>query len=100
MAGIIQNISGMGDMTEQVIATDLLISSKSAIKNYAAAISEVNSPQLTQTLRKQMDDAISLHQRISTYMMQKGYYNAYDPPAQMSIDREASDTVLNMDKLT
>ena len=98
MAGIIQNISGMGDMTEQVIATDLLISTKSAIKNYAAAISEINSPQLTQTLRKQLDDTINLHQKISTYMMQRGYYNAYDPPAQISMDREASDTVLNIDK--
>ncbi len=87
-------------MTEQVIATDLLITTKNAIKNYAAAISEMNSPQVTQTLRKQLDDTIDLHQKISTYMMQKGYYNAYDPPAQLSMDREVSDTVLNMDKLT
>jgi hypothetical protein len=29
-------------------------------------------------------------------MMNKGYYNAFDPRQQMRIDREASETVLSM----
>ncbi len=97
MAGIIQNMAGMADMTEQVIATDLLISSKTAIKNYAAAIAEATTPEVTDTLRRQLDDAIDTHQRISTYMMNKGYYNAYEPQAQISMDRQAADTVMRMD---
>ncbi len=96
MANLIQNIAGMADMTEQVIATDLLIASKSAIKNYAAAISEATTPEVTNALRRQMDDAINAHGRISSYMMNKGYYNAYEPQAQMSMDRQASDTVMNI----
>lgn len=96
MAGIIQNIAGMGDMTEQVIATDLLIASKNAIKNYAAALAETTSPEVTSTLRRQLDDAIDSHGRISTYMMNKGYYNAYEPQAQMSMDRDASDKVMEL----
>jgi similar to spore coat protein len=96
MAGIIQNMAGMADMTEQVIATDLLISSKTAIKNYAAALAETTTPEVKSTLRRQLDDTINAHERISTYMMNKGYYNAYEPQAQMSMDREASDTVINM----
>lgn len=95
MATLIQNMAGMGDMSEQVIATDLLISTKNAIKTYASAISETTSPQISSTLRRQLDDTISLHEKISTYMMQKGYYNAYDPTAQLSMDKEVSDTVLN-----
>lgn len=97
MATIIQNMIGMEDMTEQIIATDLLIASKSAIKNYAAAITEATSPEVTKTLRKQLDDAINAHGRISTYMMNKGYYNAFDPKDQMSKVREASETVMNID---
>jgi similar to spore coat protein len=96
MAGIIQNMAGMGDLTEQVIATDLLISSKNAIKNYAAALAESTTPEVTNTLRRQLDDAINAHSRISTYMMNKGYYNAYEPQAQMSMDRQASDTVMGI----
>lgn len=96
MAGIIQNIAGMADMTEQVIATDLLIASKSAIKNYAAAISEATTPEVTNTLRRQMDDAINAHGRISTYMMNKGYYNAFEPEVQMSMDRQTAEKVIQM----
>ena len=96
MANLIQNIAGMADMTEQVIATDLLIASKSAIKNYSAAIAETTTPEVTNTLRRQLDDAINAHGRISTYMMNKGYYNAFDPQAQMGMDRMASDKIINM----
>ncbi len=96
MAGIIQNMAGMGDMTEQVIATDLLLDTKTAIKNYAAAISETATPEVRNTLHKHLDDAISMQDRISTYMMNKGYYNAYDPQAQINMDRAASDTVMKL----
>lgn len=98
MAGIIQNMAGMADMTEQVIATDLLLGTKSAIKNYAAAISETTTPEVKNVLRRQMDDAINAHSRISTYMMNKGYYNAYEPQAQLNMDRQASDTVMNINQ--
>ncbi len=96
MAGIIQNMAGMGDMTEQVIATDLLLGTKTAIKNYAAAISETTTPEVRNTLHKQLNDAISMQDKVSTYMMNKGYYNAYDPEAQMNMDRAASDTVMKL----
>lgn len=98
MANIIQNMAGMGDMTEQVIATDFLIASKSAIKNYAAAIAETTTPEVKNALHRQLDDAINTHDKISTYMMNKGYYNAFDPQAQMSKDREASDTVMKLNQ--
>ncbi len=99
MANIIQNMAGMADMTEQVIASDFLVASKSAIKNYAAAIAETTTPEVKNALRKQLDDAINSHERISTYMMNHGYYNAYDPQAQLSMDREASETVMKINPL-
>jgi len=85
-------------MTEQVIATDLLLSSKSAIKNYASALAETTTPVVTNALHKQLDDAINAHSRISTYMISKGYYNAYDPQAQINIDKQATSTVMNMNQ--
>ena len=89
-------MAGMSDMTEQVIATDLLLGTKSAIKNYAAAISEATTPEVRNALHKQLDDAINMQDRVSTYMMNKGYYNAYDPQAQINMDRAASDTVMKL----
>ncbi|WP_255287450.1 spore coat protein, partial [Bacillus pseudomycoides] len=54
----IQNIIGMGPMTDQVIATDLLLGAKTAVRNYAYAITEVTSNQTREVLRQQLQDAI------------------------------------------
>ncbi|KAF6598992.1 spore coat protein, partial [Paenibacillus sp. EKM208P] len=43
MNSIVQNMTGMGGMTDQVIASDLLISAKSGIKSYAIALTESTS---------------------------------------------------------
>jgi similar to spore coat protein len=93
-------MAGMADMTEQVIASDFLMASKSAIKNYAAALTETTTIEVKNALHKQLEDAINSHERISTFMMNKGYYNAYDPQAQMSMDREASDTVMKINPMS
>jgi similar to spore coat protein len=96
MANLIQNMAGMGNMTEQVIATDFLIASKSAIKNYAAALAESTTPEVTNTLKNQLNDAINTREKITNYMMNKGYYNAFDPEQQFAMDRVASDTVMSL----
>ncbi len=92
-------MAGMGNMTEQVIATDLLLGTKSAIKNYAAAIAETTTPEIRNALHKQLDDAICMQDKVTTYMMNKGYYNAHDPEAQINMDRAASDTVMKLEDI-
>ena len=94
--GILQNIAGLGDITEQVIATDFLISAKAGVQNYAVAISETVSPQVREVLRKQLDTAIRTHEKIFRYMQKKGYYNAEDPAEQIKIDMNAAENVLNI----
>ena len=96
MANIIQNLAGMGDMTEQVIATDFLIGSKSAIKNYALALTEAATPEVRDVLKRQMDVAINAHSKITDYMMSKGYYHAYNPQIQAQVDMNASSKVMNL----
>lgn len=96
MANLIQNMAGMGDMTEQVIATDFLIASKTAIKNYAAALAETASPEVRDALRRQFDVAVGTHERITNYMMSKGYYHAYNPEEQIRVDMKAADTVMGL----
>ncbi|MCX8130958.1 MAG: spore coat protein [Clostridia bacterium] len=96
MTNMIQNMAGMGNMTEQVIATDFLLASKTAIKSYAMALSETASPQVRDVLRRQLDVAIGTHERITNYMMDKGYYHAYNPQEQIRVDMKAADNVLNM----
>jgi similar to spore coat protein len=97
MANMIQNLAGMGNMTEQVIATDLLLGSKAAIKNYAAAITETITPEVKDTLRRQLDVAIDSHEQIANYMVNKGYYHVYNPQEQNKIDMLASDKVMTLE---
>lgn len=96
MANMIQNMAGMGNMTEQVIATDFLLASKQAIKNYALALSETASPEVREVLRRHFDVAVGTHERITNYMMDKGYYHAYNPQEQIRVDMKAAETVMDL----
>lgn len=96
MANFLQSMAGMGDMTEQVIATDFLIAAKSGVRNYAFAISEAVTPEVRDVLRRHLDVAIGTHERIFSYMTRKGYYYANDPQEQLKVDMKAADTVLSI----
>lgn len=95
MNTIVNNMTGMNAMTDQVIASDLLISSKSGIKNYAAALTEAATPEVRNALRDQLNKAVNLHEQIFNYMKDNGYYNAYDPDQQIQMDIQNADKALN-----
>lgn len=96
MTNFLQNLAGMGGMTDQVIATDLLISAKSGVINYAAAVSEAATPEVREVLRQHLLAAIDTHEKAASYMIKRGWYHVDDFPAQFQVDRKASETVLNM----
>ncbi|MFC4323788.1 spore coat protein [Litchfieldia salsa] len=96
MATMMQNIAGMGAMTDQVIATDLLISAKAGIKNIAIAITESSTPEVRSALQQQFNDAVQLHEQVSNYMISNGYYHPQDVQEQLRVDLNASQTALNL----
>jgi similar to spore coat protein len=96
MVNILLELAGMGDMTEQVIATDFLISAKAAVQNYGVAISEVTSKEVRSVLRKQLNEAIASHEKIFGYMSRKGYCYIEDPKDQIWADLKAVDTVMRI----
>lgn len=96
MNGLMESLTGMNKMTDQVIATDFLISAKSGVQNYAVAITETTSPEVRVILKKQLQDAIVTHEKISRYMEKKGYYNPYDMNEQYKVDMKTTDTALNL----
>ncbi len=99
MNAIVEKLTGLNKMSDQVIATDMLISSKSGIQEYAVAITETTSPQLRASLINQLNDLISSHEKLSDYMMSKGYYNAYDMQEQYRVDMKVTDTALSLKKI-
>lgn len=96
MNHLIQNLMGMGGMTDQVIATDFLISAKAGVRNYAVAITETGTPELKAALRTQLNDAIATHEKITNYMIAKGYYHPHNLKEQLEVDLTVSETALNL----
>ena len=96
MNALIESLTGMDKMSDQVIATDFLISAKSAVRNYSIALTETTSQEVRTVLRKQLNDAIATHETISNYMMKKGYYNAYDLQEQYKVDMQTTETALKL----
>ncbi len=83
-------------MTDQIIATDVLIAAKSAIKNYSLAITETATSEVRLTLIKQLEDAIEFHKTISSFMIDKGYYNPYDTNKQLQVDMNFVDQAIKL----
>lgn len=96
MNPIVENLTGMNAMTDQGIATDLLMACKSGLKNYAAAISESATPEVRSTLNAQFGKAVGLHERVFNYMSNNGFYNAYDPAQQLQMDIQNADKALSL----
>lgn len=96
MNNLIKTVMGMGGMTDQVIATDFLVSAKAGLRNIAFAITETADPELKQVLREQLQDAIDTHERISNYMIAKGYYHPHNTDEQLVVDKNITNTALNL----
>lgn len=77
-------------------AGDLLVLLKSAIRNYAIAITETATPELRKVLVNQMIRAINGHESIFLYMFQKGYYPSYNLEQLLQNDLNNVQKALNM----
>jgi similar to spore coat protein len=96
MNQMMQNMSGMGAMTDQVIATDFLIAAKTGVKNLALALTETNTPEVRDALKQYLNDAIDTHEQITKYMVSKGYYHPNNLAEQLNVDLDAAQTALNL----
>ncbi|BAB04462.1 spore coat protein [Halalkalibacterium halodurans] len=95
MNQFVQNMTGMGPMTDQVVATDMLIAAKAGIKNIATAISESATPEVRAALQQQLDQQIRFHGQMTEYMMKNGYYHPYNMEEQVRVDLAAANTALS-----
>jgi similar to spore coat protein len=96
MNHFIQNMVGMGGMTDQVIASDFLISAKAGVRNYTVAITEAATPELRSVLREHLLAAIQTHEDITNYMISRGFYHPHDMSEQLNVDLTASDTAIQL----
>ena len=83
-------------LTDQTIATDMLLSAKCSVKNLASAITESATPQVRSFLKQELDNAIAFQEKLSTYMQSKGWYNAFNMKQQIQNDLQNATTILNL----
>jgi similar to spore coat protein len=96
MNNMMQNITGMGGITDQVVATDFLITAKTGVRNIAITLTECTTPEVREALKQYLNDAVATHEQIYTYMLDKGYYHPNDISAQLNVDLTATQTALNL----
>jgi len=73
------------DMTA-FYAGQLLGFAKTSVRNYAIGITETATPQLRETLQKQLNGAIQLHGKVFYFMLEQGFYPSYDLPKLLAND--------------
>jgi similar to spore coat protein len=91
---IIERLTGIDVMTDQVIAMDYLITAKTGVRNYAIALTETATPEIKAALYKQLQEAIGCHEQITNYMLQRGFYHPYDVNEQIQLDIKNIQTAL------
>lgn len=96
MNQIVKSLTGMGTMTDQVIAMDLLMAAKSGIKLYAVAATESGTPEVKATFERHLFEAIDSHEKITQYMMRRGFYHPYDVTEQFQLDQTTAQTALTI----
>lgn len=96
MNTIVENITRMNTLSDQVIATDLLLAAKNGIKSLSVAVTETASPDVRQVLVKQLNDSIGFHAAVTDYMMNKGYYHPYNVSEQLQVDFTNAQTAQNL----
>lgn len=79
---------------DQIIATDLLIGAKSAVRNYAYALTETTSNEVKNVLQRHLNSAIEFHDAVSKYMINKGYYIPNDMNRQIEMDIQSAQAVI------
>ncbi len=89
-------VNATAPLDDLAIATDLLMSAKAGVRNYAVAITETATPSVRKTLKAQLQKAIDLHEKIATYMIENEMYHAYDVEEQVEHDLKKADIALEL----
>ena len=93
---IVQSLAGLGVLTEQVIASDLLLDDDDTICALSQALTEATTPAVRTALAQHLQTALTAQERITNYMLGKGYCNAVNPQEQLRLDMQAADQILTV----
>ncbi len=92
---LIQSLTGLGTLTEQVIAADCLQDTGDSVACWARALTEATTPSVRLLLRQQLDATLAAQERLLNYTLGKGYSNPVNPQEQLRMDMQAADRMMS-----
>lgn len=81
------------NISDQVIASDLLNAVKTSIKESAVALTETATPEVHRTLEQQLSQSLRFHEQVTQYMIQKGWYKPYDIQQMVQSDIQQAQNI-------
>ncbi|WP_400163543.1 spore coat protein [Brevibacillus sp. TJ4] len=84
------NALHMPEMADMTFAMDFLMRAKEGVRNTAIALTETVSTEARTVLRKQLQQAIALHQEIAELMIRKKWFHPYELNEQYQLDQLAA----------
>jgi similar to spore coat protein len=96
MNTIVENLTGLNRMTDQVIGMDMLMAAKTGVKMCAVACTESATSEVKTTLVRHLNETLDMHQKYTEYAMSRGFYHPYNFQEQIQLDRQNVQTALNL----
>lgn len=94
-----RNAEGMPRQVDASLALDLLLNAKMGVRICAMAIAETASPEVRTVLRRQLTEALALHEEVAALMMKKRWFFPYKLSEQYDLDMTSADTVVKIANL-
>lgn len=92
----VENPTGMNVLSDQAVASDFLITSKSGVKDLAIALTEATTSEVRSVLKSHLDTAIATHQKITDYLLSKGLYHPFNVQEQIQMDIQNAQKTLDL----
>lgn len=95
----IRNSEGMPKLVDSTIALNFLLNAKTGVRNCAIALTEASTPEVRDALKKQLNSALDMHEKIYKLMMDKGWFHPYNLDEQFKMDIESSNITSQLARL-
>jgi len=90
------NAGNLNQLTDHVMAFDLLSSAKAGVTMYARVLTEASTPDVRIMLNKQLNQAVSFAGQIMSYIVERGWVTPDDLKVQLAADAKKAQETLDM----
>jgi similar to spore coat protein len=90
------NTGNVNQLTDQVMAFDLLISAKAGVNMVSRALTEASTPDVRIMLNKHLGQAISYAEQVGAYITDKGWVTPSDMKNQLAVDAKKAQETLEL----